>query len=204
MKKKILNNSFFADDPVKVAPKLLGKYIVRKRGKNLIIGKIVETESYRGKGDLACHACRFGYTKKTKTLFEKPGTIYVYPVHINMYCFNVISHKDKDEESGGVLIRAVEPIKGIEIMAKLRKKQIKKEKDIINLTNGPSKFCMAFDITRKLNALSLSKNYLYITEGEKISKKEIEKSPRKNIPYAEEAKDFLWRFFIKNNKFVSK
>jgi len=202
MKEEILNNSFFADDPVKVAPELLGKYIIRKKGKNLIIGKIVETEGYRGKDDKACHACRYGYTERTKVLFSKPGTIYVYPVHINMYCFNVIAHKDKEGEAGGVLIRAVEPVKGIEIMTKLRKKEIKKEKDLINLTNGPSKFCMAFDITRKLNGMPLSKDYLYITEGEKVLKKEIGRSPRINIPYAEEAKDFLWRFFIKGNKFV--
>jgi DNA-3-methyladenine glycosylase len=195
-----LKRTFFCNHPKVVAPKLLGKYIIRTFGKRRIVAKIVETEAYDGEKDKACHISRFGKTKRTATLFEKPGKAYVYPVHIKMYCLNVVAHKKR--EAGGVLIRALEPVEGIEIILKnLNLKKFKYEK----LLSGPAKLCKALKINTSLLGEDLVEGKkLYITYGTKLSKNLILSTPRINIPYAAESKNWKWRFIIKNSKFLSR
>ncbi len=199
---KRINRTFFMKDPVKAAPKLLGKYLVRKISTHIIISKIVEVEAYGDKEDKACHIGRFGRTKRSAPLFGEVGKAYIYSVHINTYCLNIVSHTKS--KGGGILIRALEPIKGVNWILKNLNITDKKY-DERKLLNGPGKLCRALKLDKSLNEEDLIKgSRLYITEGEKVSKKMIEQTPRINIPYAEESKDWLWRFIIKDSPFLSR
>ena len=199
-KEKRLNRAFFKRHPKEVAPELLGKYLIRKINHQKIVGKIVETEAYGGKEDKGCHVGRFGYTKRTAILFGEVGYAYVYSVYINTYCLNIVAHKDG--EAGAVLIRALEPIYGIDIILKNLNKT---NYDITRLLNGPGKLCKALKITKAMNGKDMIEgNEIYITFGENIKEEDIIATPRINIPYAEEAKDWPWRFIIKGSKFLSR
>ncbi len=187
---KRLKREFFEDHPKNVASKLLGKYLVVETDKGKIVVKITETEAYGGFEDDACHVGRFGKTKRTETLFGKVGKAYVYSVHINTYCLNVVCHKK--DQAGGVLIRSAEPVKRIDlILENLKNKKF----DITKLLNGPGKLCKALKISKSLNGEDIIEgNKIYFLEGEKIKEKDIIKTPRINIDYAKKSKNWLWRF----------
>jgi len=192
---KRLKRSFFKKHPKFIAPKLLGKYLIVNTGEGKIITKIVETEAYGGKEDLGCHVGRFGFNKRTALLFGKVGCAYIYPVHINTYCLNIVCHSDR--EAGGILIRALEPLEGKDLILKNINKS---NYDIHKVLNGPGKVCRALKIDKNLNGEDLIRgNKIYIIEGEKIDDKEIVKTPRINIPYAGISKYWKWRFIIKNS-----
>jgi len=197
-----LKREFFGFHPKEVAPRLLGKYLISNLKEGKIIGKIVEVEAYGGEEDLACHVGRFGRTKRTETLFGKVGLAYVYPVYINTYCLNVVCHERG--KAGGILIRALEPISGIDLILKNLNKS-KENFDIKKLLNGPGKICKALKIDKTLNGEDMILgNRLYFEEGEKIKENEILATPRINIPYAGPAKKWPWRFIIKNSDYLSK
>jgi DNA-3-methyladenine glycosylase len=183
-----LTRSFYSRNPLKVAQDLLGKYLVHKSRKGIMVGKIVETEAYLGSDDPACHTYQGKITERNKILFAQPGHAYVYTIYGMYYCFNVVAHEKG--KSGGVFIRAVEPITGIEL--------------IPSLTNGPSKLCIAFGINKSLNGTDLCGNELFITNGEDIPDSEIAWTPRINIDYAGKAKNWPYRFVIKENVFLSR
>jgi len=195
---KIVGKRFYLRDPDKVAKSLLGKILVRKIGNKVLSGKIVETEAYFGKEDPASRACplnpKYNNPKYVvKALYGELGRSLIYMVHGN-WLFNVIAHKRK--KVGGVLIRAIEPLKGIEIMLKNRK-----VKKIFKLTNGPGKWTQAFRINFKQNGIDLTdpKSEIIICKnGEKF-----EICSSKRIGVWKDLKINL-RFFIKGNKFVSK
>jgi DNA-3-methyladenine glycosylase len=189
-----LNRSFYLDNTTQVAKNLLGKILVKKSGKMLLTGKIVETEAYMGDHDPACHAYR-KITKRSRTLYKTGGTIYVYFVYGNYYCFNIVT----EEEGKGcaVLIRALEPIDGIEYMKENRGKV----KNIYELTNGPSKLCLAFDIESEMNDKDITGRSFFISNPLMENKFEIAVSKRIGLNTGEE---FMYRFFIKNNPFVTK
>lgn len=204
-----VNKEFYERDARVVAQELLGKILVRKVNNTLLKGKIVETEAYIGEIDKACHAYGGKRTVRTEPLYGEAGIAYVYFVYGMYYCFNVITNKKDIAE--GVLIRGVEPLKGGEVISNLRFKKSHESlsnKERKNLTNGPSKLCMAFNITKEQNKMCLWENEtIYIEEPEKnfnLTNVEIVKAKRIGIDYAKEAKDFLWRFYIKNNEYVSK
>lgn len=190
-----LKDKFFRRNTLDVAKDLLGKILIRKiDDKTYLSGKIVEVEAYMGDHDPACHAFQ-KVTGRSSTLYEDAGTIYVYFIYGNYYCFNVVT-----EEKGigsAVLIRAVEPIDNIEIMRNLRPKI----KSIHDLTNGPSKFCLAFDIDRRFNGKKLSEDGIFISNPVKEDKFKIVTSKRIGIV---KGADFPYRFFIKNNPYVTK
>jgi len=187
-----LKRKFFEDHPKNVAPKLLGKYLVVETDKGKIVVKITETEAYGGFEDDACHVGRFGKTKRTEIFFGEVGKAYIYSVHINTYCLNVVCHKK--DRAGGVLIRSAEPVEGIDLI--LENLNLKNKKfDITKLLNGPGKLCKVLKINKSLNGEDMIKgNKIYFLEGEKIRKKDIIKTPRINIDYAKKSKDWLWRF----------
>ncbi|MFA5403474.1 MAG: DNA-3-methyladenine glycosylase [Ignavibacteria bacterium] len=190
-----LTDSFFRRDTIIVAKDLLGKIIIRKTDKSrFLTGKIVEVEAYMGDHDPACHACQ-KVTGRSSTLYEEGGIIYVYFIYGNYYCFNIVT--ERKGTGCAVLIRAVEPLEGIEIMKELRPKV----KNIYDLTNGPSKFCLAFDIDKRFNGKKLSKEGIFISNPLNNDKFEIKTSKRIGI---EKGADFPYRFFIKNNPFVTK
>lgn len=199
-----LGRNFFERDGRVVAKELLGKILVRKYEEKVLIGKIVETEAYIGEIDKACHAYGGRKTPKIMPLYSTCGIAYVYSIYGMYHCFNVITGEENDPQ--GVLIRAVEPIEGLDEISKNRFKKTfneLKKKEILNLTSGPSKLCIAFNIDKGLNTHSIFSDGLYIGSFSGIEKFEIVKSKRIGIDYSEEAKDFLWRYYIKNNKFVS-
>ena len=180
-----LPRKFYLQDTVTVAKNLLGKKIVRKIGRTEISGIITETEAYRHKDDPASHAHR-RITERNKAMFGDVGMAYVYFTYGMYYCFNVVARNPK-VAAGAVLIRAVEPEKGIKKMQENRNK-----KDLKNLTNGPAKLTQAMGITKEHYGVDLTKNSkLYITEG--IKAKDIVSSPRVGI---REATDKLWNFKI--------
>ncbi len=182
-----LPREFYLQDTVAVAKNLLGKRIIRKIGRQQISGIIIETEAYRHEDDSASHAFR-KITERNKAMFGDVGMAYVYFTYGMHYCFNVVA-KNPKIKAGAVLIRAIEPEKGIKIMQENRKVT-----NLKNLTNGPAKLTQALEITKEHYGIDLTKNSkLFITEGIKKSKK-ISTSPRIGI---KEATDKLWNFKIR-------
>ena len=201
----ILNKEFYKRDALTVAENLLGKVLVRKINGVTIKSKIVETEAYIGAIDKASHAYNNKRTTRTEPLFGEGGITYVYFIYGLYYCFNVIS--DEKDIASGVLVRAIEPLDNFNYLSKIR---FNKEYDELtkaqkkNLTNGPSKICMALSINKDDNYKKLySSKDLYI-EDSKEESFEIVKTTRIGIDYAEEAVEFPWRFYIKGNSYVSK
>jgi len=201
-----LTREFYARDTLVVAKDLLGKILVHEVNGVILRGKIVETEAYIGPIDKACHAYGGKRTPRVETLYGIPGIAYVYFIYGMYHCFNVITKEEGSPE--GVLIRAIEPIDGINVMANLRfKKDYNKltKAQIKNLTTGPSKLCIAMNINKENNKQDLCTSHLYIEEieNENEEKITIAEVKRVGIDYAQEAKDFLWRFYIKDNIWVS-
>jgi DNA-3-methyladenine glycosylase len=190
---KVLPKSFYARDPAIVAKELLGKILVRNLNGKILSGKIVETEAYYGEKDPASRARR-GKLPHCELMWEEPGTVFIYMVH-NNWLFNIVTMPKGI--ASAVLIRALQPLKGIEVM-----KENRNVSDIKNLTSGPGKLTKALAITKELNGASVtnSKSEVYITEGDN-EKFETGKSNR--IGVSKDLKKPL-RFFIKNNPFVSR
>ncbi|BDU49922.1 DNA-3-methyladenine glycosylase [Haliovirga abyssi] len=198
------SKEFYLDNAVSLAKKLLGQYIVRRIDGKEIIVKIVETEAYVGPEDKGCHAYNNRRTKRTESMFLEGGYAYVYIIYGMYYCLNIVTAKEDKPEA--VLIRAVEPISGLEYIKENRK--IKSTK-IEELTNGPGKLCKALNINKSLDKYNLvTGEELFVMKNENIEKEKvvekIAESKRINIDYAEEYTEKLWRFYIKGNKFVSK
>ena len=203
MNLKQLELNFFKRDARLVAKDLIGKIIIRKYDNNTLVARIVETEAYIGKIDKASHAYNYKRTPRTETLFSEAGIIYVYKIYGMYNCMNIVTG-DKDDPQG-VLIRAIEPINGLDIMSLNRfNKSLDNltKKEFLNLTSGPGKLCIAMNIDKSLNTHSIFLNEISLYEDE-FNNFEIVHAKRIGIDYAEEAVDFLWRYYIKDNKFVS-
>lgn len=199
-----LSREFYNRDTLEVAKGLLGKNLVTVENNIITSGKIVEVEAYMGLEDKAAHSYGGRRTKRVEVMYGKPGVAYVYFIYGLYYCMNVVAREEGIAQA--VLIRAVEPLQGKEIMSKRRFNKNYdelKKRDIINLTSGPSKLCMAFNIDRSMNGEDLLGDRIYIEEGNK-EEFEIGESSRIGIDYAEEAKHYPWRFFVWGNPYVSK
>ena len=174
------------NDTKQVAKNLLGKTLVRKIGNQVLSGIITETEAYKGKNDPASHASR-KKTERNKIMFGDVGFAYIYFTYGMHYCFNIVAKKQNDE-SGAVLIRAIQPQQGINQMIKNRKTDI-----ISNLANGPGKLTQAMQITLKQYNHDLTKkSSLFIIDGKKPDK--IIARPRIGIKIGI---DKLWNFSYK-------
>ena len=187
----VLQRSYYSRETDVVARDLLGKILVRRLCTNLLGGIIVETEAYFGKDDPASRAFH-GLKNYNKIMFEHPGRLFIYNVH-RYWMLNIIAHK---EGVGGILIRAMEPIIGIDIM-----KQNRSVKNIKDLTNGPGKLTLALNVDKSFNGsdvISLD-SPIYVLDND--NGYEICTSNR--IGVTKDLNQHL-RFFIKNNKFVSK
>ena len=193
---KQLERSFFERDTKIVAKDILGQYVVRKTPKGNLIGKIMEVEAYLGPSDKACHCYNYKKTEKTKIMYMKPGTIYVYYIYGTYFCFNVIT--EPEGMPCAVFLRQLYPIDGIELMKQNRK--VKIGKNYKNFVDGPSKLCMALNITKdKFNSTDscAPDSQLFFAQGEKIKPENITLNKRIGIDYAEEDKDLLLRFTLK-------
>jgi DNA-3-methyladenine glycosylase len=190
--KRRLSRGFYNRPTLKVAKELLGKYLVIEKDGKYVSGKIVETEAYIGPDDPASHAYR-GLTPRNKVMFGYPGYAYVYLTYGMHHCLNFVT--ERKGFPAAVLIRALEPADGIEIIKKRRK-----VKDLENLTNGPAKLCQTLGIDRTLNGVDLCSDIIYLEDrGNKPTK--IVSTSRIGI---KEGKEKKWRFYIENNEFVSK
>ena len=181
-----------------VARELLGKLlVVPARGGRRVAGIIVEAEAYRGPQDRAAHSFGGRRTKRTEPMYGIGGTAYVFFVYGMYNQFNVVTNVADTPHA--VLIRALQPVEGIQLMRKRRRQQPDH-----NLTNGPGKLCIALDIDRRLDGADLLGNRVWLEEGERIARSRIMSGPRIGIDYAEEWVDKPWRFWIKDNPFVSR
>lgn len=195
----ILPREFYRRDTVEVARALLGKMLVRVLDGNLLSGMIVETEAYT-RDDPASHAYR-GVTARNRVMFGEVGHAYVYFIYGNHYCLNVVA-KSRDAGAGAVLIRAVEPVQGIDMMRRNRSIRDRDSSKMEMLANGPGKLTKAFGIDSRHNGLDLTaEGELYLTEGKGIDDQDIVATERIGISAG---RDRLWRFIIRGNRFVSR
>jgi len=195
---KKLGERFFARPTLGVARDLLGRHLVRDLGGSRLVVRIVEVEAYIGQDDSACHAAR-GRTARTEVMFGPPGRAYIYFTYGMHWLLNVVT-----EDAGrpaAVLLRAAEPVEGIETMRTLRKGRRDRE-----LTAGPARLCQALGITGELNRTDLVKGpTLYLRAGTSVPDSEVESGPRVGIAYATpEDQAAPWRLFICGNPHVSR
>lgn len=193
----MLKEEFFTRDALTVGKELVGKYIVRKIDGETIVVQITETESYIGNIDKACHAYGGKVTERTKVLYMRGGTIYVYLIYGMYYCFNIVT--ENENEPSAVLIRGAIPVLNIDKISFLRYNKAFHSLNSYqkkNMLNGPGKLCKALGIDKSLNGKSILSDKIYILDNEDFDKTLIKEGKRINIDYAEEAKDFLWRFYI--------
>jgi len=197
---KPLAADFYQTDVVTLAKALLGKIIVRRLpdGKKIKV-MIVETEAYKAPEDKACHAYNNKKTDRTKYFWTDGGHLYIFSIYGPNNCMNIVAADKTRPEA--VLLRAVEPIDGLDIIKSNRKINCKKIKD---LTNGPAKLTKAIQIDKAFNGFDLTQKdaavYLIENDGYKF---ETMVSKRVNIDYAEEWIEKPWRFYIKDNDFVT-
>lgn len=195
----ILTRKFYSRPVLTVARDLLGKILVKKEGNKLLSGRIVEVEAYDGRIDEAAHTF-IGKTRRNEVMFREGGYFYVYFTYGVHHCCNVVT--GKKDHGTAVLIRAVEPIDGIDIMAMRRFGKMKiTEKELINLTNGPGKICQAFDFNRNHTGTDLTGNKIFLVDQPKMKKNKIGISERIGIT---KSKELMWRFFEIGNPYLSR
>lgn len=182
---------FYARDTTLVARELLGTFLVHITNEGTTVGKIVETEAYL-RDDPACHASR-GMTPRNSVMFGPPGIAYVYFTYGMHYCFNVVTATEGIGEA--VLIRAVEPLEGLDLMRNRRGRDRLHE-----LCAGPARLVQAFGITKEHNKAALTKGNLFIAPASDHPP-DIYITTRIGI---KEGADLPLRFYIKGNKFISK
>jgi DNA-3-methyladenine glycosylase len=188
-----MNRAFYERPANELAPDLLGRLLVRELdGGELLTGRIVETEAYLGAADPACHSNR-GWSEKRGVIWGPPGHAYVYTCYGFYPLFNIVA--ETDGKPGCVLIRALEPAAGLDLMRRNRAKA----KDDRDLCSGPGKLCQALSITTDLNGWDLTRGGLFVSRGE-IERPEIETSGRIGISTAT---DLPLRFYVKGNRCVS-
>jgi DNA-3-methyladenine glycosylase len=186
----ILRRGFYKRGTVEVARELLGKILVHGEA----AGMIVETEAYLGGEDLASHSAA-GITNRTRVIFGPPGHAYVYLSYGMHECFNIVA--EPDGKAGCVLIRALEPVAGMEAMYR-RRPAARTERD---LTSGPGKLTRALAITRAQNGVDMTRSDLVVREPDATGTVDIGVSPRIGIS---KCADLPLRFFVKGNRFISR
>jgi DNA-3-methyladenine glycosylase len=194
-----LPRSFYIRPTLTIARELPGKYLLRRLNGRLLVGRIVEVEAYLGRRDPASHAFR-GKTARNEVMFGKGGHLYVYFTYGMHFCCNVVT-----EEAGkgcAVLIRALEPLEGIDVMTSLRSRHQKRPPGRNDLCSGPGKVCQAFGIGRQENGIDLCGETVWIArEGGRGSPLRIARSARIGIT---SGGGHRWRFYAAGNPFVSR
>ena len=193
-----MNHSFFRKDTVELARKLLGMLLVHRTIAGVAAGMIVETEAYVGAIDKACHAWQ-NRSERTEVMYHDGGYAYVYLIYGMHHCFNVVT--GPKGEGNAVLIRALEPVIGLELM-----QQRRNTKTVQHLCSGPGKVCQALGITKNEYGLDLcaADSPLRLIRYRYIPDAQIVATPRINVAYAEEAAAWPWRFYVKDNLYISK
>jgi len=193
-----LPRQFYVQDTVTVARALLGCVLWRRRGRELLAARLVEAEAYLGANDAASHARRGLRSLRNASMYLEGGHAYVYFTYGMHWCLNVVTQEADIAEA--VLIRAGEPVKGIESMRRRRPKA-KRDSDLLS---GPGKLCMAMDIDRRLDGEPLDGDRLFLTARDiAIDESEIAVSPRIGVEGAVDAAHWPLRFFLRGNRHVS-
>ena len=202
-----LGRDFYDRDTRLVARELLGKYLVRMQNGIPLVLRLTETEAYIGRIDKACHAWNYRRTPRTETLFAAPGAAYIYLIYGMHHCLNLVT--EAEGEPAAVLIRGGEVRAGLPLLARNRFGSSAEELSSYqrkNFLNGPGKLCRALALTRTENGRSLLGDELYVCDG--LGDLGLETPPgdrepldiktgrRIGIDYAEEAADFLWRYYL--------
>ena len=197
---KRLGRDFFLQPTLKVATNMLGKYLVHRVGKNVLVSRIVETEAYIGPRDKASHGYAGKKTQRNRAEYMLGGHIYIYLVYGMYWQMNISTGPEGEPEC--VLLRALEPVEGLEEMAKHRGTTYTR-----NLTSGPGKLCIAMRFSGKNYGEDIvtSKNAWLEDRGDAIPRNMIVRGPRIGIDYAGPVwSKKQWRFWIKDNSFISK
>lgn len=192
-----INRAFYLTDGLVLARNLLGKVLVHNTAEGITKGRITEVEAYMGEEDKASHSYKNRKTHRTEIQYGEGGFAYIYMIYGMHNCMNIVANQEGVAQA--VLIRALEPVQGIELMEKRRN-----SKDIRALCSGPGRLCQAMGITKAQYGMDLCGKELYLEDAPALKDEEIEQSKRINIDYSEEARDFLWRFSVKNCPYVSR
>lgn len=195
-----LPRSFYARPTLTVARDLLGRRLVRRVCGKRVAGIIVETEAYRGPGDVASHA-RHGAESKAAPMFGEPGHTYVYFTYGMHYCLNCVT--EPAGSGTAVLIRALEPDEGIAVMRRNRRARSVHLKELPDheLTSGPAKLCQALAIERRQNTADLLGDSIWIEAGRPIPRARVKRTPRVGIP---RGREHQWRFYVDGSRHVSR
>ena len=196
-----LSRAFYQRPALTVARELLGKTLVcfDAAGRGPTGGIIVETEAYTGREDAACHSYKLDSPPpghRTTVMFGPGGCAYVYLIYGMYCCFNVVTGLREGKSAEAVLVRALEPVLGVDLMAERRR-----TRDVKKLCSGPGKLCMALAIDRKNNGEPLDGEKLLIAEGPALD--DVLATPRINVGYAGAAAELPFRFVVPNSPFLS-
>jgi DNA-3-methyladenine glycosylase len=195
----ILQRPFYERDVITVSKDLLGKILVHECSEGKTSGRIVETEAYRGPEDQAAHSSGGRRTARNEVMFGQKGHAYVCFIYGMYFCVNVTAGNVLWKPEA-VLIRALEPVAGEVIMAKRRGAVQGK---VANLSNGPSRLCMAMGISKAQNNTDLTAPPFYVENASPILQEDVVETTRVGVDYAGEWKNRPWRFYEKGNSFVS-
>ncbi|MFL5774042.1 MAG: DNA-3-methyladenine glycosylase [Flavisolibacter sp.] len=188
---------YLRNDVVKIARELLGKVLVTQWDDERTTGRIVETEAYEGESDRASHASK-GRTARTDVIFKQGGTAYVYLCYGIHQMFNIVTNVEGIPHA--ILIRAVEPMEGIDLMLERTGKKKLDE----TLTRGPGNVGKAFGFHTTQCGFRLDGNEIYVVDdGYKLKPSQIIASPRVGVDYAGEHAEWHYRFYVKGNRYVS-
>ena len=201
-----LSREFYSQDTLAAARLLLGKYLIRRLDSGeTLAGRVTETEAYIGRCDKACHAYNYRRTSRTETLFAPPGHAYIYLIYGMHHCLNFVT--EPEGEPAAVLLRAIQPVAGLETMVRLRygDRPLTPQR-LRHLADGPGKVCRALCLTRAENGMDLTGDRLFLCDSPEdagISRPELPRErlrtgPRIGVDYAEEARDFPWRFWLED------
>jgi DNA-3-methyladenine glycosylase len=189
-----LPREHYARPVLDVARDCIGKLLVHETAEGVVAGRIVETEAYRGPEDLAAHSAGGRRTKRTEAMFGPPGHAYMFLLYGMHWAFNIVAGPEGQPHA--VLIRAVEPVLGVELMVARRGVPA----GSLTLCNGPGKLCAALGLDRAAYGLDLCASGLYLASGERGP---IARSPRINVDYAGSWAKKPWRFYERGNRYVS-
>ncbi len=201
-----LSREFYSQDTLTAARLLLGKYLIRRLDSGeTLAGRVTETEAYIGRCDKACHAYNYRRTSRTEILFAPPGHAYIYLIYGMHHCLNFVT--EPEGEPAAVLLRAIQPVAGLDTMVRLRygDRPLTPQR-LRRLTDGPGKVCRALRLTRAENGMDLTGDTLFLCDspedaglpGSEVPRERLRTGPRIGVDYAEEARDFPWRFWLED------
>lgn len=199
LRQNILPRSFYLQDTFVCLKECLGKILIHDEGEYFTGGRVVEVEAYMGGEDKGSHAYLNKRTKRTEIQFNEGGYAYVYRSHM----YDLLNFVTEGEGIPRVvLIRALEPLYGLDIMKERRGKS-----DVVSLTNGPGKLSQAMSITRELYGKDMTRKnseLFLVDDGFRINEGDIVKTARVGIDYAEDFRDVPWRWYVRDSRFVSR